>query len=188
MNTEKQALRKRLLEDIDALPEAYIVQSDEGIYKNVVSLTEFNRAETIFCYYGIGREPDTVRIIETALEMGKTVTLPVCFKGGVMEARAIEDLGELRESRIHLMEPLDSVRVISPGALDFIVVPALTYDRNGYRLGRGGGFYDRFLSGVNAFTVGVTRQRLLRDTVPCEAHDVPVACVVTEESIRRRQP
>jgi 5-formyltetrahydrofolate cyclo-ligase len=69
--------------------------------------------------------------------------------------------------------------------LDFIIVPALTYDREGYRLGVGGGYYDRFLLRTNAFTAGVARERIMRDMLIHEAHDIPVKCVVTEKNAAR---
>ena len=181
MSNEKKALRSQIVAEIEALEAGYISESDAGIYDRIISMPEFKIARTIFSYYSLGREPDTVRILEYALEAGKTVTLPVCFKGGAMEARAVSSLGELTRSDYGLLEPLDSTRVVLPEELDFIIVPALAYDRDGYRLGWGGGYYDRYLRRTGAFTAGVARQRLLRDTLPREAHDVPVDCVVTEK-------
>lgn len=184
MNSEKAALRKEILAQTDALPEDYIRDSDGGIFDYMIRLPQFQAAQTIFSYYSLGREPDTIKLIEYALNAGKTVALPVCFKGGIMEARAISSLSELSESSYRLLEPLGSTRVILPEALDFIVVPAVTFDLNGYRLGRGGGYYDRFLKGTPAYTAGVARERLLKNSLPREAHDLPVMCVVTEKSAR----
>ncbi|NLT13431.1 MAG: 5-formyltetrahydrofolate cyclo-ligase [Clostridiales bacterium] len=181
MNLEKKALRKQIIEQTDALPADYLAESDKGIFDIITSMPEFISARTIFSYYSLGWEPDTVKLLEYALRLGKTVTLPVCFKGGVMEARAIGSLSELSESWYHLLEPLSSTRVMLPEELDFIVVPALAFDLEGYRLGRGGGYYDRFLVKTQAFTVGITRERLLYERLPREAHDVPVRCVVTEK-------
>lgn len=185
MKEIKKALRREIREKISALPEEYIRESDEGIAERVFSLPEFLRAKTIFTFYSIGREPDTHRIITKALELGKTVALPVCFKGGVMEARVIRDIGEVRpSSMMGLMEPLDSTEVVPPEDLDFIVVPALAFDEEGYRVGYGGGYYDRFLSRTKAYTVGVARERLMMEKVPREPHDVAVHCVVTEKKAR----
>ena len=181
MNNEKDLLRKQLASEIEALPEDYITASDEGIFKQIIEMPAFQKAQVIFAYYSLGREPDTVRILEYALGQGKMVTLPVCFKGGVMEARVVLSLNELKETHIGLLEPLDSKQVILPEDLDFIIVPALTFDKDGYRMGKGGGYYDRYLSRTNAFKVGVGRQRLIRETLPREAHDVSVDCVVTEK-------
>jgi 5-formyltetrahydrofolate cyclo-ligase len=184
MNAEKAALRKQIIEKTDALPFDYLAESDKGIFEIIINMPEFINAQTIFSYYSLGREPGTVKLIEYALQKGKTVTLPVCFKGGLMEARAISSLSELSESWYHLLEPLSSTRVIPPEALDFIVVPALTYDLEGYRLGRGGGFYDRFLLKTHAFTAGVARDRLVVSVLPRERHDIPVFTVVTEKRAR----
>ncbi len=79
-----------------------------------------------------------------------------------MEARAVASTKELVTTSFGLMEPLASNHVVVPEELDFIIVPALTYDLDGYRLGWGGGYYDRYLLRTRAFTAGVTRERLLR--------------------------
>ena len=185
MRETKKLLRKEIREKINGFPAEYIEESDAAIAERVCALSEFIQAKTVFTFYSIGREPDTHRIIQRALEMGKTVTLPVCFKGGIMEARAIKDVGELRESQMMgLMEPLDSTHVVPPEELDFIVVPALAYDKTGYRVGYGGGYYDRFLSRTQAYTVGITREKLMMDSVPREDHDIPVNCIVTEKKAR----
>lgn len=184
MSKEKAALRKEILEQSDALAIDYLVKSDCGIFDIITNLPEFESARTIFSYYSIGREPDTIKIMEYALKTGKTVTLPVCFKGGIMEARAVESLDELSESWYHLLEPLSSTRVFAPSELDFIIVPALAFDLEGYRLGRGGGYYDRFLIKTEAFTAGITRECFIREALPREEHDMPVRCVVTEKRAR----
>lgn len=184
MKTEKAALRKQLIEQIQELPSNYINESNEGIFNTVINIPEFTQAKTIFCYYSLGREPDTTKLIEYALSLGKTVTLPVCLKNGIMEARVITSTKELTEARFHLLEPLSSTQVIQPEALDFVIVPAVTFDFEGYRLGRGGGYYDRFLQNVTAYTVGIARERLMMDRVPREKHDMPVRCVATEKKAR----
>lgn len=182
--SEKAALRRRLVGKINALPEEYIASSNEGLFNVLVALPEFAAAETVFVYYSLNREPDTIRFINYALKAGKTVSLPVCFKGGVMEARVVENLEGLERTKYGLLEPLSSTRVLPPEALDFIVVPALTYDKDGYRIGWGGGYYDRYLAQTRGFTCGVARERLLVDVLPREAHDVPVLCVATEKEAR----
>ena len=181
MIMDKKMLRKQVKDEIDTLPDAYIKESDEGIFQQIINLEAFKKAQVIFAYYSVEREPDTINIIQYALREGKTVTLPVCFKGGLMEARAIGDLDELESSAYGLLEPLSSKQIVLPEKLDFIIVPGLTFDLDGYRLGKGGGYYDRYLCKTTAFTAGITRCRLLKDTLPKEAHDIPVDCIVTEK-------
>lgn len=183
-NTEKEAMRQQIVQQINGLSDDYITLSDEGIYKNLIQLPAFIEAETIFAFYSLGREPDTRNFLNYALQLGKTVTLPVCFKGGVMEARAISDLGELKQASFGLYEPLSSTRILPPEALDFIVVPGLAFDLEGFRVGWGGGYYDRYLPKTRGFTAGIARERLVAGKLPREAHDVPVGCIVTEEKAR----
>lgn len=186
MKAEKAALRQMLMKQIKELPADYLRQSDEGIFENLTKLPEFLNAATIFTYYSLDREPDTRKIVDLALRRGQTVAMPVCLGRGIMEARAVTSADELSLSSYKLLEPICSTCVIAPEALDFIIVPALTYDRDCYRLGYGGGYYDRFLARTQAFTAGITRERLLADSLPRERHDLPVMCVVTESAARRR--
>lgn len=73
--------------------------------------------------------------------------------------------------------------MIDPSELDLIIVPAVAYDRNGNRLGRGKGFYDRLLATTKASTIGVAYDFQLLDEIPCEPHDVPVDIVITQTSL-----
>ncbi|MEL4106421.1 5-formyltetrahydrofolate cyclo-ligase [Oscillospiraceae bacterium WX1] len=182
MTNEKAAWRKEIAEKIGALTDDYIAQSDTGVFQNIIAMAEYKTAQSIFVYYSLGREVGTHQIIEHALAQGKAVALPVCFPGGIMEARAIKSIDELTLSRYKLMEPLSSTQIISPEALDFIIVPALSFDRYGFRLGWGGGYYDRFLVKTKGFTAGIARESLLSDVLPHEVHDIPVRRVVTEKS------
>ena len=179
---DKKTFRKAVLNDISALPQEYIESSDAGIFKNFTALEEFNSAKTVFAYLSEKREPDTVKIIEKALEMGKTVALPISYDGGYMEPRIIKSLSELVVGKFGIPAPPESAGKLSEEDVDLIIVPAVTFSRNGFRLGRGGGYYDRFLERSRAFSVGLGRELLLRD-VPVEKHDMKVACLVTETAV-----
>ena len=185
IQSAKKELRGRISAQIDALPDDYITGSDKGIYRNVISMKEFTGARNIFMYHSVGKEPGTLQIAQTAFEMGKTVAFPYCFRGGVMQARVVTSLHELIPAVLGIPAPPVSAPVIAPEDLDLIFVPALAFDKEGYRLGYGGGYYDRYLSGLNAFTVGLTRQRLTVDELPAESHDVAVFCVITETEVIR---
>jgi len=97
-----------------------------------------------------------------------------------MEARIVYDLSELQPAMLGIPAPAGTAPVIAPETLDLIIVPALTYDRAGFRLGYGGGYYDRYLFGIPAFTLGLARERLIEAELPKEPHDVAVKCVITE--------
>ena len=180
MSLLKSELRIRLREEIAALPDDYISVSNEGILVRVLAMREFKAARNIMAYHSVEKEPDTLELVDYALSMGKSVAFPFCYRGGVMEARAVNSLSELRPAMLGIPAPPDTAPIVAPEELDLVIVPALAYDRAGYRLGYGGGYYDRFLSGIPAFTVGLARERLIKDDLPAEAHDVAVSCVVTE--------
>jgi len=179
----KDELREILRAEITALPDEYIAESNKGLFLRAVSLNEFISARNIMIYHSVEREPDTISIIEAALSAGKTVAFPYCFRGGKMQARAVRDLTELRPAMLGIPAPADTAPVIAPEELELVIVPALTYDRSGYRLGYGGGYFDRFLSVIPAYTVGLARERLIRDKLPTEPHDIAVKCVITESGI-----
>jgi 5-formyltetrahydrofolate cyclo-ligase len=182
---EKKALREATLREIEALPAEYIQSSDGGIYKNLASMPEFASARVVLFYFSVNREPDTRRAIAEALAMGKTVALPRSYRGGIMSAREIRGADAPEPGLYGIPAPPESARAIEKSDIDLIIVPAVNYDSEGYRLGYGGGYYDRYLPGTRAYTVGLARQRLLMARAPREAHDVPVRCVVTEASIIR---
>ena len=179
----KRELRKIISEEISGLAAGYIDASNEGLHLRVASLKEFREARVIMIYHSVKREPDTLKLVETAFSMGKTVAFPYCYRGGKMEARAVGGIDELHPAVLGIPAPPDTAPVVMPEDLDVIIVPALAFDKNGFRLGYGGGYYDRYLSGVSAFTVGIMRERLMRDELPVEPHDIAVNCVITEERV-----
>ena len=181
----KIALRKQISDEIQALPDDYITASNEGLFLQIASLEEFTAARNIFLYYSVKREPATQKIAKAALSMGKTVAFPYCLKGGIMHARVVRSLDELSPAMLGIPAASESAPVIAPGELEIVIVPALTYDMNGYRLGYGGGYYDRYLHGIPALTLGLARERLIRDELPIEPHDIPVKRIVTERGVLR---
>lgn len=181
MKEEKAALRRSIKELIASLDERYILDSDEGIMGNVLSMPEFQRAGTVFAYLSVDRECDTRRIVERLYKDGRRVALPRSRRGGVMDF-ALYD-GELAEGMFGIPQPPDGAEAAEPGEGDFMLVPALCCDRQGVRLGHGGGYYDRYLAGHSVMTACLCRERLFMEKVPAEWNDFAVNCVITERDI-----
>lgn len=181
---DKKSFRRKILNEISSLPQEYITDSDSKIFKNLIKLPEFVNSQNIFAYLSVDREPDTVSIIKYALKLGKTIALPLSLDGGKMELHTVNSLNELAPGRFGIPAPSASSPLLSANDIDFIIVPAITFDRNGFRLGRGGGYYDRFLSCTSAFSVGLGRELLIRN-IPLENHDESVRCLITESGIYR---
>ena len=185
--SDKAEIRSELLRLRDELDDSYIESSNKGIYSVLSGMPEFSTAPVLFAYYSIGREVDTNRIIELAFALGKKVALPISFKGGIMEFHEIEEDGTVLVSSVFgIPEPQMDTPVLIPQAEDILLVPALSFDTNAYRVGYGGGYYDRFLASCPAFTVGLGRHALLRPEVPREIHDLPAKCLITETGIIKR--
>ena len=161
------------------MTEAQRVESDTALQQNFLSLPQLDRLERVLLFAGMGHEVDTRPIIEGLLARGKHVLLPRCLEGGGLEERLYRP-EKLVRHRWGMWEPDESCPVEDA---ELILVPALCYDRAGYRLGRGGGYYDRLLAHTNAMTVGLCRDALLVDRVPRDAWDRKVALVVTETSV-----
>ena len=185
IHVAKAQLRKSIREEISALSDEYITASNNGIIHNVKTLEAFSAARSIFFYYSIEKEPATLELAQFAMALGKTVAFPLCYRDGVMDARIVSSFADFSTtvSVIGIPSPPLSAPIIPPQELDLVFVPALAYDYRGFRLGLGGGYYDRYLSGLSAYTVGLARARIIKDELPAEPHDIPVKCIVSEEHI-----
>ena len=182
---EKTALRREIKALEKELTKEYIAESDEGIFSRMVSLPEYKNCGELFCYFSAGREVSTLELIKKALSDGKTVALPEALDGGVMIFRRIPDTDSLRPGKFGIMVPDGQCGTILPGADALAVVPGMCFGEDCRRLGRGGGYYDRWLAGKNIFTVGLCREKFMRETVPAEGYDVTVCAVVTEARVVR---
>ena len=153
--------------------------------------------KTLFAYLAHAGEIDAADLIDNAIARGITVAAPAVVAEGSLEFRAIGgSSGPFKTGAYGIREPVDSARKLWPGALseeDFpvaILVPALAFSRSGDRLGRGAGYYDRFLSRFLAehardrrriLLVGACHSFQVVETVPVESHDIPVDCILTEK-------
>lgn len=185
MENSKTAMRRQVRDTTASFSKKYIDTANEAILQNILSLPEYQNAKTIFAYYSMGIEPDTLSIIQHALENGKTVAIPRTFDKGAMEARVITNLDGLVIGKYDIPTAPADAPLLETADIDFVLVPAVAFDRRGYRLGRGGGYYDRFLGKSSSFSVGLAFEKALLDAVPTEAHDMPTHCLVTEKEIAR---
>jgi 5-formyltetrahydrofolate cyclo-ligase len=186
----KDVLRASVAARCRALTEDEVISGDLGIFAQLITLPAYIAAPTVFAYCSVGREVDTRRLITYSLVQGKTVALPVVLGGGEMVFAAIQSLGGLHSGSFGIPEPDKTCPRLIPESRDIMVVPALAYDHAGFRLGHGGGYYDRYLADCCCFTVGLCREVNLMDEVPREQHDVAVHLVVTENRVARppREP
>lgn len=179
----KLALRAQLLEQRrrTSLPEKN--RMDEDITRRVLQSDWFVQAQTIFVYYSTEDEIETHTLIDAGLRAGKTICLPKCLPGHQMEARRITTLADLTEQTFGIPEPGAHCPVIPRERIALCLVPALACDRKGYRLGYGGGFYDRFLSGIPARTAALCASSRIYDALPREDTDIACSRIYTENEV-----
>lgn len=178
ITAEKAALRKSVKEV--SFTDEERSQSDRLLLERFLALPQVGASASLLLYYGVGSEPDTAQLLEPLLALGKEVFLPRCLSGGRLEARLYRGRDHLLSNRFGIPEPDEACPAVKLDSLSLVLVPGLCFDRRGYRLGHGGGYYDRLLAGQAPFTVALCRERLLLDALPTEPHDRPVDLVLTE--------
>ena len=179
----KRQLRMAVRRDEQLISICDRARSDQAVAIQVLALPEYRRAQSLFCFVSTTREIDTTPVLLDALHSGKTLCVPLCTEPGHMESRQITDLNQLVPGRYRLLEPTADAPVVPVDAIDFAVLPCVTCNYLGQRLGRGGGYYDRFLSQYRGGTVLLCRELLIRQEIPVEPHDYPVPWVLTERGL-----
>ena len=180
---EKQTLRGIMKRLEQQLSPTYRERADRSIAAHLLAMPEYQEAQTVFCFVSTPREINTLPILEDILRSGKQLCVPLCVAKGVMETRLVTDLSQLRPGAYGLMEPPADAPLVSVDDIDFAVLPCTTCNHLGQRLGKGGGYYDRFLSHYRGGTVLLCREKLIREEIPLEPHDYPIPWVLTEKGL-----
>ncbi len=184
MPSDKPALRKQLLEARKTFSRETRRAMEEGIFTQLAALEVYRQAKTIFLYCSTPEEVGTGLLMADALRTGKRVCVPLCTDAyGVMEAREIPDVSALSPGRFGILEPPHDAPVVLPEEICLCIVPCLAADRAGFRLGYGGGYYDRFLRGTQAKKAVLCAECCLFDALPVGKHDMRCNIVVTERQV-----
>ena len=136
-------------------------------------------------YAAIRGEPDLTPLLSAALVQGKMLLMPRC-EGKRLSVRRITNLRDLIPGTWGIPEPGEACPEAEPEAADLILVPGLAFSPEGYRLGQGAGYYDRFLPETRAVCVGVCYAREIRE-VPRAPWDARMDWILTEDALRRRK-
>jgi len=155
------------------------------IMDRFLRLPQFNSAKCILLYASKGGEVHTDGIINSALSLGKKVVLPVTIKEThSLELYEIKGMDGLEIGEYGIMEPrLDPEMRVQPEEVDLVVVPGVSFDRRGHRIGYGMGYYDSLLKKTSGYKIGLAYDMQIVEHVPDEPHDVAVDMVVTQSEI-----
>ncbi len=180
----KEDVRRKLLKRrVSQNPEEKR-EKDGQIRERLSSLPEFAKAGSLLLYYPIKGEPDLTPLFYAIISEGRRLILPK-VSGNDMRLITVEDPSQLRKGAYGIPEP-SSGQETEPSDVDLAVVPGIAFDRKGYRVGFGKGYYDRLLKKVSAPKVGVAYSFQVLESVPRDEWDEPVDVVVTENEVIRR--
>lgn len=179
----KEELREEMRSRREALHERERALRSARVMEQVVGAPEWGDADVVGFYVSVGSEVETRRALAAALD-DVQVAAPRADPGdGSLAFAPVEDLDDLEEGPLGVPEPAGPA--LDPADLDLVLVPGLAFGEDGARLGRGGGYYDRFLEDHEGWACGLAYRFQLRETIPAGPGDVPVDAVATEHGVHR---
>ena len=181
----KELTRLKHLQIRNSFSEQELVRKSQAIEQNLFGVDKFSKSTAVLSYVNIGNEVKTEGIIKRLLEEGKTVCVPATsFKEKKIYISKIESIHDLEKKENGLIEP----KVVNPielDKIDAIIVPGIAFDLEGYRLGYGGGFYDRLARKAPRKTLlfGICFEENLEQRLPRQSHDAKMHAVVTDKRV-----
>ena len=175
----KSELRKQVLHEMKAIPRTQKVTMVLALTDQFLKHPFYQEAKVIATYLSFPHEFQTQELIEQALKDGKKVLIPKTYPKGRMDF-VVYDPQQLVKTSFGLLEPQGDLEVVEPSQIDLIHVPGLVFSKEGYRIGYGGGYYDRYLEHFTGHTLSTVYPCQIRDFSP-ENHDIPVQEVLIDE-------
>lgn len=177
--SDKETLRRELLKAREAFCADELQRWSDLIVQRVVQAAPFVGARCIGCYQPFRGEVDCLGLLEVAFSSDKRVAFPR-MRGERLDFVAVERGGRFTAGRWGVLEPVEGVE-IPLDRLDLVLVPGIVFDRRGYRLGWGKGYYDRTLSQYEGFSLGLGYDFQLFHEIPASEGDQPLDGVVSEK-------
>ncbi|MBR5203493.1 MAG: 5-formyltetrahydrofolate cyclo-ligase [Clostridia bacterium] len=182
---DKKEIRKELLNKRKEIPQEKKVIYDKEISKLITDSDYFKNADQVLVFASTDYEFDTRYIIERCRFLYKRVFYPVCIDNvGNMEFFKTESVGDLQYGMYHILEPKATCKKFIPKDNDIIIVPALSVDENGNRIGYGKGYYDKFLKDFNGVSICPCYEELMADTLPTDENDIKVNIIATQNQLK----
>lgn len=179
----KTLFRNQVLDTLNNMDRTQHENGSVRIAERVVASEEFRNAETIGITIARFPEIETRTIIESAWRAGKRVVVPKCIHSTrEMDFRCIQTYEQLETVYINLLEPIvEETTPVNKDAIDLQVVPGVVFSNEGYRIGFGGGYYDRYLQDYKGDTLSMAFECQTGYVIPIETHDIPVNKIYTEQ-------
>ena len=175
----KAELRKQVLQEMKALSQKQKQAMDRVLTERFLNHPFYQEAKAIATYLSFTHEFQTQELIDQALKDGKKVLIPKTYPKGRMEF-VVYHLQQLKKTSFGLLEPQGDLEVVEPSQIDLIHVPGLAFTTEGYRIGYGGGYYDRYLEHFAGHTMSTIYPCQVQE-FNLENHDIPVQEVLIYE-------
>ena len=175
----KAELRKKVLQEMKTLSQEQKQAMDRALTERFLKHPFYQEAKTIATYLSFPHEFQTQELIEQALKDGKKVLIPKTYPKGRMEF-VVYNPQQLAKTSFGLLEPQGDLEVVEPSQIDLIHVPGLAFTTEGYRIGYGGGYYDRYLEHFAGHTMSTIYPCQVQE-FNSENHDIPVQEVLIDE-------
>lgn len=181
---DKSKFRQLVKERVTLMSEDRYSNVSRLICQKALQEHCIQRAEIIAVTISNRPEVDTLAFIEELWRLGKQVAVPKCnAKTREMDFYVFTDYNQLETVYMHLQEPIPTLtKRVSANEIDVIIVPGVAFDKRGYRVGYGGGYYDRYLSFYKGALVAFVFDEQLFTQVPFEDHDIPVHRIITQST------
>lgn len=179
----KQELRAECKRRRSAIPPEGKRKLDELIRRRIVETEEFQRAETVLLYAPVKGEIDLLPLAAVCRRLGKEVGFPISMADGSLTFRSPASGERLMTGAYGIPEPAPTAKPSTLNEKTLCILPGLSFDADGNRLGYGKGYYDRFLADFSGMTLGAVYEKLICDSIPAEAHDRSVDVIVTERCV-----
>lgn len=178
----KKQLRKEMLCRRKSLQGIEKSAKDTAITKKLLDLDKVRKVSVVLPFVSTKDEVDTSDFIAECIKNGKTVAVPRCKDECNMEFCVITSFSDLEKGMYGIYEPKVHCTVIKAEDItdSVLIVPGLCFNNDGFRLGYGKGYYDRFISRYKGYSIGVCYKEFLTDEIPTDEYDKPVDTVITD--------
>lgn len=182
-NQSKAEIRKQLLFTRKHIVKKY--EKDRQIVSTLIELDEFKSCKLILAYMALDDEVNIDSMIEYAVLSHKSIAVPFCVdKNGTMDFYYINSLDDLVLGSFGIREPdVQKCKKVTDFSDSILLVPAISFDTNGYRLGYGKGYYDRFMQNYSHKSIGLCYNSLIRNELPINKYDESVDYIITDTKI-----
>lgn len=172
---DKATIRHRIRNRKEVLSDDEKLQYANAVYEKLEKLPEFIKSTSVLLYWSLNDELETHSFIEKWCH-SKQILLPV-VKGDEMLIKPFTGMNDLRKSEMGIWEPGIQQEFIKK--IDLVIIPGVAFDRQKNRMGRGKGYYDRYLSNKTIYKIGIGYDFQLLESIPTDEHDIALDAIIT---------